>query len=240
MSGKRFCCRHDCWLLPSASEACLSPLECLLYHKVMRMLGPVSVFLVLLPLQAQQAPAGPSASSRPRTKSVDAGTVTNGVYRNSSFGFTYKIPFGWVERTEQMRDDSTDPAKGQVLLAVFERPPEVSGKGMNSGVVIAAESISIYPGLRTAVDYFGPLTELTTAKGFTVANEPYEFELGGRKLVRADYIRQRGQEQVHQSSLAMLSKGFVVSFTMIGVGEDDIEELAGGLSFGSPSPKPSR
>jgi len=32
--------------------------------------------------------------------------------------------------------------------------------------------------LKTAADYFGPLTELTTSKGFTVVNQPYLFTVG--------------------------------------------------------------
>ncbi|HTR66692.1 MAG TPA: hypothetical protein VMH85_13015 [Terriglobales bacterium] len=200
----------------------------------MRALAAVSVLLILVYVQAQQSPHRPSASSRPsHAKAVDPGTVENGAYRNPSFGFTYKIPFGWVDRTDKMRDDSTDPTKAQLLLAVFERPPEVASDAVNSGVVIAAESVSNYPGLKTAADYFGPLGGLTAKQGFTPEADPYEFAVGARKLARADYSKQRGKDTVRQSSLAMMAKGYVVSFTFIGGSEDETEDLIQGLSFGS-------
>jgi hypothetical protein len=141
------------------------------------------------------------------------------------FGFTYKAPYGWVDRTAQMQVDAGDSAKSQVLLAEFERPPEVTADSVNSAVIIAAESMAAYPGLKTAADYFGPLTELTASKGFTVVNQPYLFTLGARQLPRADYKKALGKLTMYQSSLAMLSKGYVVSFTFITGDEEGVDRL---------------
>lgn len=162
------------------------------------------------PLWPQQAHPG-----KPQAESVFT----------SRYGFSYTVPFGWVDRTAQMQSDAGDASKSQLLLAVFERPPEVTGDSVNSAVLILAEKTSTYPGLKTAADYFGPLTELTTSKGFAVVNQPYLFPVGNRRLPRADYQRPRGQLTMHQSSLAVLSKGFVVSFTFIGGTEDEVNQL---------------
>ena len=78
--------------------------------------------------------------------------------------------------------DSAGSKKSVLLLGVFERPPESTGDSVNSAVVIAAEPASLYPGLRSAEQYFGPLTELTKAKGLTVLNEPYDFRVGGMQV----------------------------------------------------------
>ena len=54
------------------------------------------------------APANQESSSRSKSKSAskvalpDAGTVAEGVYRNRFFGFAYKLPYGWVDRTDRM------------------------------------------------------------------------------------------------------------------------------------------
>jgi hypothetical protein len=168
-------------------------------------------------------PAAPSASP-------DPGTVNNGVYHNSFFGFSYKIPFGWVERTQSM-NESDGPGKSMLLLAVFERPPEAVGSTVNSAVVITAEKTSSFSGLKTAADYFGPITELATAKGFKVVNEPYECPVGAKQLVRGDYQKQRGSVTMHQSSLVTLAKGYAVSFTIIGGSEDEVDELVEKLQF---------
>jgi len=200
-------------------------------------------------LWAQQAPptSGESSSKqhtkhpKPAATSVlDPGAITDGIYRNPSLGFSYKLPFGWVDRTNEMQDDSPgsgkDPGKSLVLLAVFERPPEAPRDGINPGVVIAAESVSSYPGLKTTADYFGPLTELTTDKGFKVVNEPSEFAVGTKTLVRCDFSKEMGELTMYQTALVMLGKSYVVSFTLIGGSEDEVNGLIENLSFGGKKP----
>jgi hypothetical protein len=196
-------------------------------------LAVAAVVTSILAAQTTQPPA-----SKPSTP--DPGELSNGVYRNPSFGFTYKPPYGWVDRTAEMREASTDPVKETVLLGVFERPPEVTGAGVNSGVVIAAESAASYPGLKSAAQYFGPLEEITKAKGLTEVNEPYEFPVDGKPIVRADFVKQLGGgASIHQSTLAWLAKGYVVSFTFIGSSDDEVVGLLDGLTFGK-KPVPAR
>jgi hypothetical protein len=188
-------------------------------------------------LWAQQ-PA--SSSSRPpahaKSPNPEAGAIRDGLYHNPSFGFTYKLPFGWVDRTREMQDDSpdasNDPAKSMLLLAIFERPPEATGDTVNSAVVIAAERLSNYSGLKTAADYFGPLTELATAKGFQAVEAPHQYSLGATQLVRGDFSKSRGTLTMRQTSLVILEKGYEVSFTFIGGSEDEVNELIEKLSFG--------
>jgi hypothetical protein len=205
--------------------------------------GPVrlaALAVLSLTALAQQSPTRPSPAAK-HSDTADPGTLTDGIYRNPSFAFFYKLPFGWVDRTVQMRDGSVD-SKSQVLLAAFERPPEATGNTVNSAVIIAAESVSSYPGLKTAAQYFGPLAELTIAKGFKVANEPYEFPVDARPLVREDFVREDFSKPVaaltmYQSSLALLQKGYVLSFTFIGGSEDEVTALIEGLSFArKPAP----
>jgi hypothetical protein len=194
-------------------------------------------------LIAQNAPSS-SRNSQPSHRagtSIDPGSVSNGVYRNSPLGFTCKIPQGWVLRTEEVNsqddasDKSTDTAKsasgGRVLLAAFSRPPQARGEDVNASILIAAEPASAYPGLKDAAQYFGPLTEVAKAQGFDVDEEPYEFAVGSKNLVRSDFEKDVGSRVMHQSTLAMLARGYAVSFTFIGGTEDEVEELIGGLSF---------
>jgi hypothetical protein len=201
-----------------------------------------SIFLlmVLAGVLHAQSPTS-SSSSRPRseqsrTSAPDPGSIANSLYHNSFFGFDYKLHFGWVDRTTEMREDSSedssDPKKSILLLAAFEHPPEVAGDSVNSAVVVAAEAVSSYPGLQNAEQYFGPVTELTKSKGFAVVNEPYEFRVGATQLVRGDFSKPLGSLTMHQSTLVMIEKGFVVSFTFIAGSEDELAPLIEGLSFG--------
>jgi hypothetical protein len=217
-------------------------------------------------------------SSAASPSGIDAGEITNGVYRNRSFALKVKIPPGWVLRTEEMNareeshgnvgPESAAPAGGsaqapaqnpgetghpqggenkssparapssaaeeseaRVLLAAFSRPPEARGENVNGSIVIAAESVATYPGLTEAVQYFGPLAEVAKAQGFSVDEEPYEFALGNKNVVRGDFHKDVGTRVMRQSTLAFLSHGYAVSITVIGGTEDEVEELIDSLSF---------
>ncbi len=192
-------------------------------------------------MQGQQPPeqrkATNKSSSNAAAPSPDFGAITDGTYRNTAFGFTYKLPFGWVDRTREMSEDSTqepdsnDPKKSTLLLAAFEHPPEATGETVNSAVVVAAEAASSYPGLHDAQQYFGPLTELTKSKGLKVINEPYDYRVGAVQLVRGDFSKPLSTLTMHQSTLVMLEKGYIVSFTFIGGSEDEVDTLVETLSF---------
>jgi hypothetical protein len=193
------------------------------------------------------------------------GEVNNGVYRNKNLGFACKIPAGWVLRTEEMnaRDEeaqseaSTSEQKdsavapksdatgseqisangGKVLLAAFSRPPEAAADDVNSSILIAAESAALYPGLKDAAQYLGPVTEVAKAQGFEVVNEPYEFIVGtkmaGSKMLgRADLQKNVGTRVMRQSTLVTLAHGYAMSFTFIAGTEEEVEQLIEELSFG--------
>jgi len=204
---------------------------------------PVVCVLLCFCLQGQQT-SPPSSSSRPKSKptvlpSFGQGTSTDGIYRNVFFGFSYKVPFGWVDRTDRMQNES-ESGQSAVLIALFERPPEAAGDSINSAIVIAAETMSSYPGLKTADEYVARVTELTTAKGFKPAGDPQETIMGGRKFVRADFKREMGSLTMYQSTLVMISKGYIVSFTFIGGSEDAVEKLIASLNFGGAAKIPAK
>ena len=183
---------------------------------------------------------------------IDAGVVSNGVYRNKALAMSCKIPAGWVLRTGEMnaREEDSDVSSGdaksspqgsqratgdarpgRVLLAAFSRPPEAHGQDVNASIVIAAESVEAYPGLKAAAQYFGPLTEVAKAKGFTVDEDPYEIAMGAKVLVRGDFHKDVGTRVMRQSTLAFLSRGYAVSITVIGGTEDEVEDLVDGVEF---------
>jgi hypothetical protein len=194
----------------------------------------VALFLSLtFASQAQQAPPSTStkAPSSANSSTAGSGAITNGVYRNSSFGFGYKLPFGWVDRTDDMRQDPATSTKSMVLLGIFERPPDAPGDTLNSAVVIAAESVSSYPGLKAAAQYFGPLSEVATAKGLKIVNEPYEFPVDAKPIVRCDFAGEMRGHAVQQSTLVLLEKGFVISFTFIASTDEEMAELIESLQF---------
>jgi hypothetical protein len=211
------------------------------------------------------AQSGSSSSNSPKhikkaaaasESEIDAGTVTNGVYRNKALAMSCKIPQGWVLRTDEMntRDEDAPTAESddksraaldqtaeggcphtcnKVLLSAFSRPPDAHGEDVNASILIAAESVEAYPGLKEAVQYFDPLTEVAKAQGFIVDEEPYEIALGTKVVVRSDFHKDVGTRVMRQSTLAWLARGYAVSITVIGGSEDEVEELIDGVSFAS-------
>ena len=214
-------------------------------------IGLFAVLLFCFPVRSHAQSSSSSTSSSPKgvkkpaatNSALDGGDVNDGVYRNKTLGLSCKIPAAWVLRTEEMnvqdaaddRSDSTTPAKttsaGRVLLAAFSRPPEARAEDVNSSIVIAAESVATYPGLKEAAQYFGPLSEVAKAQGFTEVEEPYEFAVGTRTLARGDFQKDVGSRVMRQSTLVLLARGWAVSITFIGGTENEVEELIGGLSF---------
>jgi hypothetical protein len=205
-----------------------------------------------------------AAQARPASKGgPNCGPVTGQALKCPQFGFTYKVPFGWVDRTQTMQspqsaeatedhaaenagtsEGAASPTSGgsnskqpsnlstaQTLLAVFERPPGATGESVNSAVVIATEPRENYPQVKTAADYFGPISDLAANRGFKALSDPYTFSVGGRQLVREDFSAEHGKLNISQSSLVMFAKGQIVSFTFISGKEDDVEELISNLSF---------
>jgi len=176
---------------------------------------------------------------------IDAGTVVKGVYRNRALALTCKIPAGWVLRTEEMnaRDEKgeaedtapdhpqQDKRAGKVLLAAYSRPPDAKGEEVNASIMIAAESVENYPGMKEAAQYFYPLTEVAKAQGFEPDEDPYAIAQGSKTLVRGDFHKDVGSRVMHQSTLVFLAHGYAVSITVIGGTDDEVEDLVDGVSF---------
>lgn len=144
-----------------------------------------------------------------------------------------------AQDSEKPADSSAENAASstgaKVLLAAFSRPPTAKGEDVNSSILIAAENVSAYPGLKDAAQYFGPLTEVAKAQGFTADAEPQEIAIGSRPLVRADFHKDVGSRVMWQSTLAMLAHGHAVSITLIGGTQDEVEDLMDGLDFQGPA-----
>ena len=196
----------------------------------------IAITLVALGLifsESADAQNKPAAPSKTPAKPASAPAADDPqLFRNATVGFRYQIPYGWVDRTKEMQEGN-DAGKAEVLLAVFERPPQATGDTINSAVVIASESAASYPGLKSAEDYMGPLTELTTAKGFKADGEAYALEVESRHLMRADFTKTIGEKHtMHQCTLVLLAKGQIVSFTFIAGSEEELDNLMDGLHFG--------
>jgi len=210
---------------------------------------PLILVFATVPLSlGQESPKTKSPTKHAALQTC--GQVAAGVLKCPGFGFSYKTTFGWVDRTDEMQSEgetetpeaeksesgaagTPQGTKSGILLAVFERPPAAPGDTINSAVVIVAESLADYHGIKTAADYFGPITELAEQRGFKVENAPHAVSVGKKQLIRGDFSKERGKLTMWQSSLVMIEKGYIVSFTFVGGSEEEVEGLVQNLSFGA-------
>ena len=204
------------------------------------------VFAVLLTAAASSA----QAVTKPSLP--DCEPLAGQILRCPKAGFTYKVPFGWVDRTEDVQEAasvskspqdnnhrSEGEQAGKTLLAVFERPPGTSGEGVNSAVIIAAEDKAAYPAVNTAADYFGPLAEIAEQSGVKMDSDPYSFRIGATQVVRGDFSGGDEKNPVRQTSLVRLDKGDILSFTFLAGNDDEIDGLIENLTFTSSLRKTS-
>ena len=141
------------------------------------------------------------------------------------------------------KEDKPDPAApppassagAKVLLAAFSRPPQAKGEDVNSSILIAAESASSYPGLRSPRNISNRSSKSPKAQGFALEEDPYDIAIGSKTLVRGDFHKDVGSRVMHQSTLVMLAHGYAISITIIGGTDDEVEDLVDGLSFSSNS-----
>jgi hypothetical protein len=212
------------------------------YNRLFAIVVALSISLVG---QTQHKPD----STAPRTRATqkldsqkDRQKADPQIFRNAALGFDYRIPYGWVDRTNEMNSAAAPPSKGtEVLLAAFERPPEATGDSINSGVVIASESAASYPGLKQPEDYLAPLKEITVSKGFKDVGDPIVLDIESRRVIRADFVKSLGSKPgneltMRQSTLILLTKGRILSFTFIADSEDALDDLMDGLHFDPPKP----
>ena len=198
---------------------------------------------------AQKSASGTTASL------PDCAPLAGQSLRCPKLGFSYKVPFGWVDRTQYMQESAsaapdkppaekeTDPQSkkaGKTLLAVFERPPAIPGDDVNSAVLIAVEDRSAYPQVKTAADYFGPLADIAERRGIKLDGSPYSFSTGARQIVRGDFTGGDEKMPIRQSSLVIVEKGYILSFTFLASSDDEIEGLMESLAFLSTSRKSAK
>jgi len=197
--------------------------------------------------------ASAGQNTRAKVSLPECGPLSGQVLRCAKVGFTYKVPFGWVDRTQQMQESASAAAAnsennggqanagrtGKTLLASFERPPGASGSDVNSAIIIAVEETSAYPQVKTAADYLGPLSEIAEQRGFKMDGDPYPFSVGARQVVRGDFTGGDEKRPIRQASLVLLERGYILSFTFLAGSDDEIDSLIENLTFNSIQRKSS-
>jgi hypothetical protein len=169
-----------------------------------------------------------------------AGSISNGIYRNEFFGVECNVPAGWVLRTADMAPGQDANAKSMVLLSAFARTPHTAGAGVDSSILIAAEAQSSQPEAATALEYLVAVKQAANQNGLELTEPPREVRAGAHILWRADFAGDaEAAPPRYQISEVMLKRGYFVSFTFVAGSGREAEELLAKLHFLPPARKPA-
>jgi len=176
----------------------------------------------------------------------DSGSVNNGVYSNTYFGFSYTYPKDWVvhgDATNQRiielgRERATDtkalsePSANVLikhvhqLLTVFQYALGTPGVSNNAAVQIIAEDVRHAPAITDGRVYLLNMQELLTKMGCQmVQKEPAEMIVSGRQFFRQDFRTPVKDIYVQQVMIVYVTKGYALSFGFTVGPDQNIEDL---------------
>jgi TonB family protein len=190
---------------------------------------------------------GPRFARPPQSdkSTPDNGRVSDNVYANDFFGFTYQFPKGWsVEggETKQFMSDvihataPEDPIqkalyavlmqRTQYLLVVFEHPfgtpiPK------NPGIFVIAQDVSFAPGIENGTDFLKLIGSSVAAKSKDRINrEPSEFTIGKQPFSRMDIeMDALDGTTVRESFAAAIIKRHAIWFIFVAAEPQRLEAL---------------
>lgn len=199
-------------------------------------------------LFAMPAAGNSPAESKPNSDSteLDTGTFTKDVYINRFLGIRYQAPAGWSPHGEETKKEIMAVGKSLVdqktpggkaiadraeerahqLLTLFQYPlgtPDVE----NQLVQILAEDIRFAPGIKSGKEYLLNVQQvLKTMKTMPEFDkEPREVTYSGRIMHRMDIATKMPTKTIYQSMVAVVLKGYAVSFAFTSFSPEGRENL---------------
>jgi hypothetical protein len=166
-----------------------------------------------------------------RGKSVDAGFTTGGKsYHSDYFDFTYSLPDGFVEGTEQYRQGvlklpNVHPNADTFILFHCDKRPTPSADP-TAGITVMADRLSRYPKGATEKDYLHHfVTQSLKDNGDDLLQEGEEIDVSGKQFFRADYKINGHPMSGYQTVILTFQRGFALSWTFIARSKADVDSM---------------
>ena len=180
----------------------------------------------------------------------DDGSVSDGVYNNTFFGFSVTYPKDWVvhgdatntrlreigkERatsTGAMSAASTEAVlKNTYQLLTTFRYPMGANVEVNPSFMVVAEKVSHAPAIVNGRDYLIYVRPMMIKTGVVpVQDEPAELLLSGRKFFRQDSRVQVNGLSINQAIIITVIKGYALAFILSGKDQLTVDEMAKAVS----------
>jgi hypothetical protein len=179
----------------------------------------VIFLLIILPLAlGVQTLAAQVAGATPND-----GHVSDGIYANKFFGFTYNVPQGLIPQSTEFKkhlnDPSRRPAKTYVLfLAATPVKPYKN---------VAIQAYDAH-GFKDGAAYLEKVASSSIKIGLTVLDRPQQKTLAGNTFFRQDYYSPQGA--FFQTHVCTLVQGYALDFVISAKNREDIEQLLNSLN----------
>ena len=199
-----------------------------------------------------------SDASKPDAPQPDDGYVSENVYRNTFFGFSYQFPRGWnVLKAEQGKamirlgtsflanGDPTAPDVAEAaannwhqLLFVTKQTTKAISTNTHA-IQVAAISTQFAPQLKTGAEYLQATSAYLQRSGKVISalKPPEQFEVGDRTFWKVRLDMQVNNVMVHQTDAVTIEKGYFILFVFASPDEatlDSIAETMNSLQFAAP------
>lgn len=199
-----------------------------------------------------------------QTVTPDSGSVSNGVFHSTYFGFSYTYPPDWVvhgDATNQrlielgkqrataskvLSEPQADVALKHYyqLLTVYEHALGTPGIVYNPSLQVIAEDVRPMPGITSGREYLLLTSEMVKKMGCQVLqDEPVGVVISGHQFFRLDFKTPVKDVMVQQVMITTISKGFAVSFAFTVGPDQDLGELVrtmDSLKFNVARPQPAK
>jgi hypothetical protein len=184
--------------------------------------------------------------SHGQTSTPDGGSVKDGVYSDTFFGFSYAYPKDWVvhgeatkahikelgqeqaKETKALPDASVEVALAHtyLLLTVARYQLGTPGVKDNALVQVVAEDVRHAPAIINGRVYLLNVHDVLIKMGAQpLQAEPVEVVFSSQKFFRLDFEQPVNGKPIHTAMLAIVSKGYGLTFIFTAIDQKEVDEL---------------
>ncbi len=165
----------------------------------------------------------------------DDDSLSQGTYSNRYFGFSMQLPEAWAVASAETKEAITDGGAAAISegssarraaldealantyqLLTVSRHEIGSPVSSNAILQVVAERVSQAPGIQSGKDYLFHVDAILTGGSlpYVADGGPELQEVGGRRMFLRNYQIQSNQQNLSQSYVALVDRGYALSFIL--------------------------
>lgn len=167
---------------------------------------------------------------------VGAGRTDGSRYHSDYFDFTYHLPDGFFEGTEQYKSriralphHPPDPDKF-VLLHAEKRSNE--SENPVGGITVTVDALARYPKGTTEKDFIHRATEGITGAGGALLREGEQADISGWNFFRADYKTNGNPISGYLTVMLTFRKDFAILWQFSSPSKEEVDSIADSMQRG--------